>query len=729
MRKQLISWATLSTVALLALAGCPAAATTSSVSSEATSSSLAPLTQVKTYRTTYSTDPEVFNSVLTNEQPNSQHIANFIDGLVENDNRGRIVPALAESWESEVLDSGKQVWTFDIRDTNWVDESGADFSPAIPVVADDWVFSVEQALDPRNASEVVYLIWMFVEGSYDYYADMEYYLWGPQLEDENGDPVYDDDGYPVYDENWVLDPTLKPDMADVGIKAVDAKTLEFTLPKEMAYFPTVLTYSVFFPISRAVVEAKGGWESYGVLTTDSAAPSSIAYNGAFLLDEFVSGNTIKYKKNPKYWDAANVGLDVVDMTYVPDDAGASWSREKYEAGLIDSFRVTANDVAGWDAYVLGTDGTGTDVNPAHENAYSVPSSLYGSSYYMGFNFKRPRPLMDTNLNEAEVSNFETAIKNVHFRRAIALAVDKGALNAWYTPASPNQWNVHTYTISGLAVDSNGKDYTEYVYEEFAAQNDMTVAEARALIAPSSEGSGLRDVAAARAEMVLAYNELQGEVTFPVNLEFWFTMNPARTPYQQAFVKSVSDALSVIDVRKDDPNSDDPADTLANYKFAVQTSTYYTATSSNAFYDHHFSISTSFGWGPDYGDPLTYLNTFQVGGDLTPNYGLDADELGELILGDYTDLLNEADGITDLEDRFAKFAEAEYKLLFEDAVIIPLMRPYQGVDVRVSKVEPYTALTALYGNSADKLKSLVVYNRALTKEEVQAFRDAYAAGAE
>ncbi|HAV19421.1 MAG TPA: hypothetical protein DCX17_00160 [Firmicutes bacterium] len=662
------------------------------------------LVKSNTYRTTYGTDPTTFNSVKTNEQPNSQHIANFIDGLVENDVHGRIVPALAESW-TDTMEGTKQVWTFELRETNWVD---ADGEILFPVKADDWVYAAEQALDSLNASGVVYLYWMFIDGSYEYYDLLDRYNNYASGADVNLiDPEHED-----YDPDYVR-VTEAPDFDMVGIKAIDDDTLEFTLPNAMSYFPTVLTYSVFFPISRQFVQNIGGWDNYGVINTPSTAQESIAYNGAFLLQSYTESNSIVYVKNPHYWDKDSVSVEFVNQTYVPEDAGFNWARLKFEAGVIDGFNVTQQDVAGWEKYVEGPAGTGTMEAPAHEAAYTTSGSLYGASYYMSFNYKRPRPLVDTALNETQVSNLEKALKNVHFRRAFMYAVDKGALNARRTPNSPNDWTTNTYTINGLAVDSNGKDYVEYIYEKFAAENDITVEAAKELIAPGKPG--IRNVDMAKAEMRLAKPELEAAgVTFPIEAEYWFLANANLTPYYEAVVDSIDDAIGTVDSVK-----------------ILNNTIYTTAKSTNAFYYYQFSIQIgNFGWGPDYGDPSTYLNTFKIGGDLTPNLGLTDPVLAEEILGEYDDLLATADAITDLEDRFAAYAEAEYKLVFEDAILIPFMKPYSaGITVSVSKVQPRTIPATLYGNSGEKLKFVVVYNRTLTKAEIEYFREQFLAETE
>jgi len=648
------------------------------------------LTRATTFKTTYGTDPTTFNSVKTNEQPNSMHIANFIDGLVENDTHGRIVPALASSWTNEMVGE-KQKWTFTIRDTDWVDKNG---DIKYPVVADDWVYAVEQALDPLNDSGVVYLIWMFIDGAYEYYEDLA----AEQADDTGTVPL--------------------PDFDTVGIKAVDDSTLEFTLPKAMAYFPTVLTYSVFFPISRSFVQEIGGWDKYGVINTPGTAPDNLLYNGAFLLQSYTESNSITYVKNPRYWDKDKVSVELINMTYVPEDAGFNWARLKFEAGVIDGFRVVQQDVAGWEKYVEGTAGTGTTENPAHESAYTTSGTLYGASYYMSFNFHRPRPLVDTLLTETEVTNLEKAMANKHFRRAFMYGIDKSALNAMRTPASPNDWTCNTYTINGLAVDENGKDYVEYIYEKFAEENGITVAEAKAMIAPGKPG--IRNVDLAKAEMVLAIPELEAAgVTFPIKAEYWFLQNATRAPYYQAVVQSITDAIGTVQYN-------------GSAKQVLDNTIYVTAKSTNAFYYYQFSIQIgNFGWGPDYGDPSTYLNTMQIGGDLTPNMGVTEDpELEAALLGDYTDMLDTADAETVLSERYTLYAAAEYKLIFEDAIIIPFMKPYSaGTTVNVTKVQPHTVPNTLYGNSSDKYKFIVVYTRTLTRAEVQYFRDQFAAEAE
>ena len=129
-----------------------------------------------------------------------------------------------------------------------------------------------------------------------------------------------------------------------------------------------------------------------------------------------------------------------------------------------------------------------------------------------------------------------------------------------------------------------------------------------------------------------------------------------------------------------------------------------------------------GWGPDYADPNTFLHTFAIGGDMVYSLGFNqtnADEIAleKQVLGAYNELYEKAAKITDatkLAERYKAFAEAEYKLIYEDAIIIPWYTK-TGYYATVSKTVPYQAGKATYGLTSDKLKNVIVSDSVITKE--------------
>ncbi|TIU29983.1 MAG: peptide ABC transporter substrate-binding protein, partial [Mesorhizobium sp.] len=204
-------------------------------------------------------------------------IRDLFQGLVMHDQKTNLIPGAAESWT--VSDDGT-VYTFKLRkDGLWSDGS--------PVTADDFVYSFHRLEDPATAAE---------------YASML---------------------YPVKNAEEVNTKKGKPE--DMGVKAIDANTLEVTLKAPTPYFLEMLTHQATYPVNKASIEKLGAdWIKAGNLVS----------NGAYTLAEWIPNDHMKLVKNPKFWDAATVKMDVVN--YIPTEDRSS-AMKRFEAGELDSY--------------------------------------------------------------------------------------------------------------------------------------------------------------------------------------------------------------------------------------------------------------------------------------------------------------------------------------------------------------------------------------------------------
>lgn len=184
------------------------------------------------------------------------------EGLVRLDG-GKIVPAGAESWETS---TDGLTWTFHLRDYN--------YSDGTKVTAKDYEYAVKRAFDPATACPNAGIFYSIKGG-----------------EDFN---------------------TNKGTADGVGVKAVDEKTLQFTLTKPIPYFIQLMNFVNFIPLKQELVEKYG--DTYG---TD---PTQLVYSGPFVVDQWVKGSKIVLKKNEKYWDASKVKLDTVNINIIPEEA-------------------------------------------------------------------------------------------------------------------------------------------------------------------------------------------------------------------------------------------------------------------------------------------------------------------------------------------------------------------------------------------------------------------------
>lgn len=203
-------------------------------------------------------------------------VGDFIEGLVAEDAKGDAIPGQAESWT--VSDDGT-VYTFKLRD-------GIVWSDGEPVTADDFVFAFRRLFDPKEANEYAYL------------------------------------QYPIKNSEKIASGEIT-DAAELGVKAIDDKTVEITLEAATPFFLQALTHYTAYPLPQHLIEKVGA---------DWTKVENIVANGPYKIVEWVPGSFIRSVRNDSYYDAANVKID--EVTYnVSEDLAASLNR--YRAGEFD----------------------------------------------------------------------------------------------------------------------------------------------------------------------------------------------------------------------------------------------------------------------------------------------------------------------------------------------------------------------------------------------------------
>ena len=237
---------------------------------------VAPAWSEVVYNRGNSADPESVDPHKVETTYEAHILRDLFHGLVMQDQNAALIPGAAESWT--VSDDGT-VYTFKLRE-------GAVWSDGSPVTAEDFVYSFRRLEDPATAAA---------------YASMLYVV-------KNGEAVN----------------TGKAKPEELGVKAIDASTFEVTLNAPTPYFLEMLTHQSAYPVNKASIEKLGA---------DWLKPGNLVSNGAYTLAEFVPNDHVKLIKNPKFHDAANVKIDVVN--YIPTE-DRSTAMKRFEAGEIDT---------------------------------------------------------------------------------------------------------------------------------------------------------------------------------------------------------------------------------------------------------------------------------------------------------------------------------------------------------------------------------------------------------
>ena len=465
-------------------------------------------------------------------------IANYTDGLTQMDADGAAIPAIAESWD--VSEDGT-VYTFHLRqDAVW--------SNGEPVTADDFIFAWQRAVDPALASEYSYML-----------SDIG------QV------------------KNAAAIIAGEMDKSELGVKAIDSKTLEVTLEVPVSYFLSLMYFPTFYPVNQAFFEGLADG-------TFGTSPETVLSNGAFVLTSYEPATlSFSLAKNPDYYDAAKVQLDGLNYQVIKDSQQAYMS---YQNGDLDIVKLSGDQV---------------------EQVEGDPElTITGAGYlwYLTLNMHDVPALNNQNMR--------LALSNAVNRVSIVDDVVKDGSVATYTAVPPQ-----------FAAGPDGSDFSadQTMFSDVCADDAAKAAEY---------------YEAAKAEL--------GTDTFEFEL----------------LVEDQTETQNVAAVIKDQVEKALPGVTL-NIK--VEPKKQRVADIQDGNYEVCLTR-----WGPDYADPMTYLNMWIT--DCDNNYGLWSDASYDAIIADCTT----GAYITDAEARWSAMYDAE-KIVMDQAVIIPL---YTKADANMIK---------------------------------------------
>lgn len=480
-------------------------------------------------------------------------VANMTDGLYQMDADGNPIPALAET--TEVSEDGL-TYTFTLRDATW--------SNGTPVTADDFVYAWQRACDPNFASEYAFMIYEVAQIK---------------------------NGYAVNSGELPVE--------ELGVKALDEKTLQVELEVPVAFFLNVLYFPTFYPVNREFCEATEG--KYGT------SPDTFLCNGAFLLqdDYEPAATSFTLVKNPDYWDADRVKLDGLSYQVIKDSQTALLA---YQNGELDVVNLSGEQV---------------------EQVQDDPEFQTVEAGYLWY--------VTVNLNDYDFLN------NLNMREALAAAFDREAI--CNTIVKDGSRPAYFPVPEGLAVGPDGKDFREtaYTYDLGTPEDAQTY------------------YAAACEEL--------GRDTFEIELmvEDDATAQNVASYIAEQWNKLPGVTCNLVVKTKKQRVED------------IQNGDYCTCVTR---------------WGPDYADPMTYLNMWLTGN--SNNYGLWSNaEYDEIIMSCIS-----GDLAADPQARWDALHEAE-KIVMDNMVILPIYQKCNAMMVKsnVTGIECHAvALNRVYKNA-------------------------------
>ena len=604
---------------------------------------------------------ESWNMLYSQRAEDANVVTNLWDGLLSFDCYGKVVPAIASSWEHN---EDATVWTFHLRDdVDWCDVNGEVKSHLTSkdfLVGLEWVLNAlkNEAFNTSMPSETVV-------GAAEYY----------DLTKDKGDAAAD----MTYEDMLA---------AGVGIEAPDDYTLVFTCPNACPYFDTVAAYTSFYPVAPALIEELGIDGFRGCDNT------TMWYNGPYMVEEYIQGNTKSYIPNPNYFGANDVSrFDRFTVTMISD---GTVTFQLYQNRELDEMDVGESTL------------TTIQADPNSEyNDQLCEKRPKNFSYQMHFNYQK------NNEDGTPDDNWNKAIANTAFRQCFYKGLE---MTNWYARTNkinPLKCENDYYTMPGVCYNTQGQEYSTLVAKEMGF--DKEAYDGKTMIRLRANNGDITELKKQAMEELSAIG-----VTFPVHCSYYILAGSTSaldhaTVLKQCFTDSFGDDFIVLDVNT----------------FVSSTMKEVVAPKLQSF--------THMGWGADFGDPINFLTQIIIH-DENAYYSCNMTNIAGIVNNGpasyqtelvaayekFTDLVNEARAIVDDTDaRYAAFAKAEAYFLDEN-LIFPTV---YDITWCLTHVNEYSKINAMYGPCNYKAVNWETSEEAYTTEQYDEFAAAFDAAAQ
>ena len=361
-----------------------------------------------TFSYVYAVDPASLDYSIATRTSTTDVIGNVIDGLMENDQYGNVIPSLAEDWS---VSKDGLTYTYKLRKgVKWYTSEGEEYAE---VTAHDFVTGLKHVADGK--SDGVSLIQNSIKGL---------------------------DAYMTGETN---------DFSTVGVKALDDYTVEYTLNKPESFWNSKVTTATMLPVNEEFLKASG--KDYGAVT-----PAGILYNGPYILKTLTSKSLIEYEKNPNYWDKENVKIEKIKLTYYDGSDQESLIRS-FSSGAYTTARL----------FPSSSNFASTLEQYGDKITYSPQDS---SSYYFTFNVNRQSYNKTAKTSEEQKTSTKEAMLNKDFRQAINFAFNRHSYAAQLNGEDGADKIIRNSLVPDNFVQAGGKNFGQIAQAELVNYGDQ-----------------------------------------------------------------------------------------------------------------------------------------------------------------------------------------------------------------------------------------------------------------
>ena len=405
---------------------------------------------------------ETFNILYTQRAEDGENLTSLVDGLLESNPKGELVPCIAEEWGTE---DGGLTWTFKLREgVKWVDVNGQEKADC---VAQDFATGLEWVLNfYKNDSSNTAMPIEMIKGA------KEYYEYTKTLSEEEAKALTAGEGSKFREM--------------LGLETPDDYTVIYHCITEKPYFDSLASYVALYPMAQGMVDELGGADAVRSMNNET-----MWYNGCYTMTSYIQGNEKIFTKNPMYWDTEAKLFDTVTVKMVESNDVAF---QLYQTGDVDYVQLGEAQVN-----TIAKDAN----NEFHD--YLVPDVPSHFSYQVQFNYNKNKE------DGTPDTNWNTAIANEAFRLSWYYGID--FTNYWkrVNAINPMSCENNFYTMKGLVYTSDGTDYTDLVRKEMGMTDENGTTPIRL------------DAEKAEQYKQQAIEELTAQgVTFPVEADFYIS---------------------------------------------------------------------------------------------------------------------------------------------------------------------------------------------------------------